>query len=157
MARAMDTDSDKEVDAQNAAELIALAQKHSMNMKEFVLAKGPDGYTFLHIAAHEHDVESARFCLAHGEDVNVTYNKSGEMKTPLKEAIDSALERKKFDTLPAMVEFLCSKGSKLFSRHWCAIFSNSCRIQRIDNPDLEKSIHIIAKALEDLHIARKIL
>lgn len=116
------TDSDEEFKAESAAELIALAQKHTMNMAEFVKKKDSDGYALLHIAAHEHDVKSAEFCLAHGEDINATYSKSGDLRTPLVEAIYSALERDTFDTLPAIVEFLCSRGSNLFSRHWHANF-----------------------------------
>jgi hypothetical protein len=142
------TDSDEEI--QTIAQLIACAKKNNVSIAKFILEKEQNGRTFLHSAAYEHDVESARFCIESGVPVDGTYQVGPGYahKTALIEAFDSAFERRKFDTLPAIVQFLCDKDAPLPSLHWRSIYMRNCGIYSIVDPALNQSMNILAQKLK---------
>lgn len=118
-----------------------------IDMHEFVFQKLDDGYSLLHAAARDHDVETMKYLIKMGLDVNDSYTGNTSSKTPLMVAVDVAFKHKKFVTLAPVVILLCEKGA-VPSREYCAHFDMRCKNMNIyDDEHIKKCSEILATQL----------
>lgn len=138
LIQAMDSGSDSDDEkVETVAQLIASAQKHNLDMREFVQEKDENGYTLLHAAAETLDVESARYCLQHGAQAEDRASVGYHQPSALGFAVQAAYKSRDLTALPPMMELLFSHGA-LVSTLYCAHFQRNCRILRLDKDLSEK-------------------
>lgn len=146
--------NESESSIEHIYQLLALAKKNNLDMKEFVLHRDKNNYTLLHGAVQDLDLESARFCLEQGADVNLRLT-CMPLSTPLGLIIHndlcSPIQFNNFNTKKAsfrqMIELLCLHGAHV-SRALCIQFHKDWQRFYPEDNDIKQCSTLLADQLE---------